>query len=171
MMAQTPMEGLRAASAARGEDLCALVPTLRMAAVGLTLRADETADLVHDVLLQGLILGGNWDRRDLLPQLLSRMRNAFYTRTPLAGWTGPDMHDAPEEAVHAAQVFALPPHEREAAIIVALLGASIDQASGLCGCSRSVLRERLERAQRRLGGLSEVRASPVEDMVEDWLPA
>lgn len=150
-MTDSRMDSLRAVAGSRGEDLYALVPTLRMAALGLTRRADEVEDLVHDALLQGLVLGLHWDRRELLPQLLSRMRNAFYTRTPLAGWTCSEAHDAPDEAADAARIFALPAPEREAVILVTLLGASGERACGLCGCERAVLRARLERAHERLG--------------------
>lgn len=145
------IEELRSAAAARGEELCALVPTLRMAAVGLTRKIGEAEDLVHDVLLQGLILSEQWDVRDLLPNLLSRMRNTFYTRTPLAGWTCPESHDSPEQAAFAAQVYALPAPEREAVILVSLLGASLEQACGLSGCTEVALQSRLDRAHERLG--------------------
>lgn len=170
-MASTQRKDLRAAAAARGEALCALVPTLRMAAVGLTRRADEAEDLVHDILLQGLILGGRWDRRELLPHLLSRMRNTFYTRTPLAGWTCPEAHDAPEDAGLAAQVYALPAPEREAVILVALLGASVEQACGLCGCTQEVLRSRIERGQGRLGASDAAAVSRARNPAPAWMTA
>ncbi len=150
-MMRNDFDSLRATATARGEALCALVPALRMAAVGLTGRADAADDLVHGALLQGILLGERWENTDLLPELLSRMRNAFYTRTRLSGWTGTG-HDEPEGAALAMRILDLPAEERGPLILVRLLGAHPELACGLCGCGEATLSTRLRQAEMQVFG-------------------
>lgn len=148
---QHDFQKLGAAVAARRESLCAMVPALRMAAVGLTRCADAADELVHDTLLQAILLGDRCEEADLLPELLSRMRNAYYTRTRLNGWTGKG-RDEPEGVMLAQRILDLPAEERGPLILVRLLGARPELACGLCGCGEMTLARRLQRAEMRVFG-------------------
>lgn len=157
-MVRNDFEGLGAAVTLRSESLCALVPALRMAAVGLTRRADAADDLVHDALLQGILLGDRWEEADLLPELMSRMRNAYYTRTRLNGWSGTG-RDEPDGVSLAQRILDLPLEERGPLILVRLLGAHPELACGLCGCGEATLARRLHRAEMRVLGWPVLAAS------------
>lgn len=155
-MVRYDFEGL-GTGVSHAEALCALVPALRMAAMALTQRADAADDLVHDVLLQGILLGDRWTEVDPLTELLSRMRNGFHTRTRLNGWDGSG-RDEPEGVMLAQRILDLPVEERGPLILVRLLGARPETACDLCGCGGATLATRLQRAEMRLLGAPAIAA-------------
>jgi RNA polymerase sigma-70 factor (ECF subfamily) len=147
--------------------MVAAIPRLRRFAVSLS-NAQQADDLVQQALLLAcdkiLLFDG---RSDILPWLITILRNEFYSEhrrrrreiEDVDGayaetlTTGPIQIAHAEHAALRAALLKLPKQMREALIAVGYSGLSYEEAAQACDCPVGTVRSRVHRARERLVAL------------------
>jgi RNA polymerase sigma-70 factor (ECF subfamily) len=141
------------------------VPRLRAFAMSLCGRTDQADDLVQETLMKG------WSKLDslqpdtnMMAWLYTILRNEFYSRLRRGrrevddpdGTHAAGLVSYPSQEVNLhfqefrAALFALPPDQREALVLVGASGLSYEEAAALCGCAVGTIKSRVNRGRRRL---------------------
>ncbi|MFO1107128.1 MAG: sigma-70 family RNA polymerase sigma factor [Amaricoccus sp.] len=157
------------ASVTKGE-IVALIPALRAFARSLCRNHADADDLVQETLTKAI---ANLHRftpgTRLKSWLFTIMRNAFCARLakdrrrPPAkvDCDEPDASASPQEwRAHFTDfreaLRRLPPQQREALLLVGMLGESYEDAAAICGCAVGTIKSRVNRARaaliRQMGG-------------------
>ncbi len=152
------------------------VPALRRYARALTRDADRADDLVQDCIERAIRKRRLWSptgplRAWLFKMLLNLYRNELRHRRrrgdqiPLDGLAAEPAIPAPQPGRIAlneiARAIDLLPHEqREALLLVALDGASYQEAAGIIGIPAGTLMSRLGRARAALRNLTGANEEP-----------
>jgi hypothetical protein len=150
---------LAARSPAQAASLCDLVPILRMAALAERC-AGAAEELVWDAILEWLVVAALG--RQAVPSL-ARLRSTMHTARHTGDSVGrrggvPGTPEARLRAL-AAAIHELPAEEREAVILLALLGASPVRGAELVATAPGTLVARQMRGLARLIAASR-RAAP-----------
>jgi RNA polymerase sigma-70 factor (ECF subfamily) len=147
------------------EDLVELIPALRAFARALCRNPAEADDLVQETLTKALANVHRFEPGTRLKSwLFTIMRNSFWNR---AAKLGREVSDSGELAVARrvsqpsqelalevqdvrAAIGRLPRPQREAIVLVGVLGFSHDEAARVCGCAVGTIKSRLSRARSGL---------------------
>jgi RNA polymerase sigma-70 factor (ECF subfamily) len=142
-----------------------LIPALRSFARTLSRDCSEADDLVQETLMKGIANTNRFQPgTNLKAWLFTIMRNTFYTRIKRANREGPGRLDCASSrpAIGASQewwlrsqemaraIDALPDDQRQAIVLIGVLGTSYDDAASICGCAIGTIKSRLSRARNRL---------------------
>jgi RNA polymerase sigma-70 factor (ECF subfamily) len=148
--------------------LLAQIPDLRASAFMLCGSKDQADDLVQDTLLSA------WAHRDDFQQgtnmgawLFTILRNRFRTEyrksrrwvRDVDGQYAERLTSEPEQegwSISADLRYALaqlPPHQREAVILVGAQGLTMEEAAAACGCEVGTIKSRTHRGRARLAEL------------------
>ncbi|WP_163271191.1 sigma-70 family RNA polymerase sigma factor [Chelativorans alearense] len=146
-------------------EIVALIPALRAFARTFCRDRYDADDLVQETLAKGLANIHQFQPGTSMKSwLFTIMRNTFCTRArimrrelpstedcasmrpatdPTQGWSvrGSEVREA---------VQRLPAQQRQVLVLVALLGASYEEAAEICGCAMGTVKSRLNRARLRL---------------------
>lgn len=150
-------------------DLVAVLPQLRVHALGLTRHRANADDLVHDTVCNAINAqasftpGSNfqaWAHRILRNRFISNLRKV---RDTVAIDDLPPERlraEPPHEHLLALKELAgalkrLPVEQREALIMVALQGMSYDELAGITDCAVGTAKSRVFRARRQLEAMLE----------------
>ena len=143
-------------------DVVALIPALRAFAWSLCRDTTQADDLVQDTLVKAL---SNLDKftpgTRLRAWLFTIMRNTFYSRIRTQGreTTGVEDCVSNDLSVPATQewnvrggelmaiVRTLPPHYRDALILVVMMGETYGATAEICGCTIGTVKSRVNRAR------------------------
>ena len=177
------VEGL-AASDKRGstsksrmkDALVAMIPKLRAFAFSLCGNHERADDLVQDTLLKAWShLGSFQEGTDLQAWLFTILRNSFYSdmrkrRREVEdsdGKRAENLSVAPAQHGHLDMqdlrkaLDLLPPHQREALVLVGAAGMSYDEAAEIARCAVGTIKSRVNRARVTLAkalGVDDARA-------------
>jgi RNA polymerase sigma factor (sigma-70 family) len=143
-----------------------LIPALRAFSRTLCRPGLDADDLVQETLVRAL---ANLDQytpgTKLKSWLFTIMHNIFYTSIKRYKRESPDAADdvasgmgrlcatPPSQEWHAVSqdvhlaIVSLPPSQREALVLVAILGTSYDDAARICKCEIGTIKSRLNRAR------------------------
>ena len=147
--------------------IVAAIPRLRRFAVSLS-SAQQADDLVQETLLLACDKIRLFDgRSDILPWLITILRNQFYDERrrrrkeveDVDGayaetlTTGPSQIAYVEHADLQAALLKLPKEMREALIAVGYSGLSYQEAAQACDCPVGTIRSRVHRAREYLSAL------------------
>lgn len=145
--------------------LVGLIPALRAFARTFQKEPDKADDLVQETLTKAI---ANIDKYEsgtrMKSWLFTIMRNTFYTQYKLQTRESPGAADdvSSRLTVEASQEWTsrsrelrsalerLPMHQREAIVLIGVLGVSYDEASDICGCAIGTIKSRLNRARASL---------------------
>jgi len=148
-----------------GEDLVAIIPTLRRFARGLCKDAATAEDLAQEAVLRGWAARASFTPgTDLRAWVFVILRNRFYTAIRREKWTAnwdPAVAErvlvsapAQENALLVDDVAkamqALPAGQREALMLVGAGGLSYEEAAAHCGCALGTVKSRLARGRMAL---------------------
>jgi RNA polymerase sigma-70 factor, ECF subfamily len=149
------------------DEMVAAIPHLRQLAVSLS-GAQQADDLVQQTLLLACDTVRSFDARsEVLPWLVTILRNEFYSEhckrrreiVHVDGAYAETPTTAPMQIAHAehaalrASVLKLPKQMREALIAVGYSGLSYEEAAQACECPVGTIRSRVHRGRERLGAL------------------
>jgi RNA polymerase sigma factor (sigma-70 family) len=145
-------------------DLVALVPHMRAFSQMLCRRADMADDLVQDTLVKAWAARGNFQTgTNLKAWLFTILRHEFYSGLrrswrqtqwdPEKGDAIPapaDQHWSAELSDTAHALHNLPPHQRDALILVSAGGVSYEEAAKICGTAVGTMKSRVARGRLAL---------------------
>jgi RNA polymerase sigma-70 factor, ECF subfamily len=159
-----------------------LIPHLRAFAISLCRDPERADDLVQEAILRGLTRLDQFEAgTNLQAWLFTILRNLYYTglRRRRREVEDPDGLFAGSLAVAPAQHGALdlgdlghalgelPPHQREAILLIGAEGLSYEEAARICGTNVGTIKSRVNRARTRLAEL--LRLDGQDDLAEDPL--
>ncbi len=144
--------------------LAALQP-LRAFAISLTRNGEQAEDLVQETVVKAISKLHRFEiGTDLQAWLFTILRNTYYSQMRLRGREIEDadgqqaarMISVPEQMGHL--VFAdlrhallqLPPHHREALLLVGAQGYSYEETARICGVAVGTIKSRVNRARQQL---------------------
>ena len=147
------------------EDVLEQIPALRAYSRALCRNHAEAEDLVQETLLRAIEHADSFTSgTNLRAWLFTIMRNRFYTNCRKAARerTGSDDCVSAQPRVQATQEWHMqflemcaalrdiPPHYREAIILVGALGESYIAAAAILGCDIGTIKSRVNRARNML---------------------
>lgn len=159
--------GTRPASG-MSDNILDYLPALRIFARGLCRGTQDPDDLVQETLLRAIEYADSYrPGTNLRAWLFTIMRSRFYNNCRRAGreMTGQidcvsalpksqptqEWHLRHKEILHA--IDQLPPHYREALILISVLGESYGNAAAILHCDVGTIKSRVSRARRILRNL------------------
>jgi len=146
------------------DSMVAAIPRLRRFAVALA-NAQQADDLVQETLLLACDKIRLFDgRSEMLPWLITILRNQFYSERrrrrreveDVDGTYAETLTTGPTQIAHAehadlqAALLKLPKQMREALLAVGYSGLSYQEAAQACGCPVGTIRSRVHRAREYL---------------------
>jgi len=150
-------------------NLVDLVPALRAFARSLCGSIDEADNLVRETLIKGIADLDGLDGSRVKPWIFATMRRASLARLegaapqprgpasclsePFATDTQEQMETGPRIA-RAIDLLADP--ERQAIVLVCMLGLSYEDAADICDCDTATIKGRIQNARTRMAVLSGV---------------
>lgn len=152
-------------SAAPQAEIVALIPALRAFARTFYREAGDADDLVQETLMRALASVHQFRLGSSMKSwLFTIMRNTFYTKIKIETREAPGaaecasgrlaLDPAQEWSVRGGEVARaiqrLPTQQREAVMLIGVLGVSYEEAAGICGCAMGTIKSRLNRARFRL---------------------
>ena len=144
------------------------IPRLRTIALALCRNADSADDLVQETLLRGCSSIESFQPgTNMNAWLATILRNQFYSDfrrrryrafEPLQAVADdlavpPAQHQAIEMAELKDALSRLGLREREAVVLVLLVGHSYQEAGEICGCPTGSIKSRVNRARKKLAEL------------------
>ena len=151
---------------AKTEDLIVdLIPALRAFARSFYRNPTDADDLVQDTLTKAL---ANVDQftpgTQLKSWLFTIMRNAFHTKIKIYNREAPGDDDCVSAMPHRepgqewrlalreveTAIHRLPPDQREALVLIGVLGTSYVDAATICECAVGTIKSRLNRARHNV---------------------
>ena len=166
------------AEADLADELVALIPGLRLYARNLLRGGSEVDDLVQETLVKALAnLDGFRQGTNLRAWLFTIMRNSFLTRIARSAREPVGEEDCVSGKVitlprHDAQIMGnqvmaaidrLPPHYREALILVFLTGESYQEVARICGCALGTVKSRINWARHMI--MEDLGATQLADLI------
>lgn len=156
---------VQARSSGEHSELVSLLPALRAFARTFHRHPSDADDLVQETLTKAIRHADKFTPgTNMKSWLFTIMRNECYSaartmKRRIAGAPLPievtitGTHSQ-EWAVRASEmakaIDALPPTQREAIVLVGMLGFSYDEAADICGCAIGTIKSRLNRARAHL---------------------
>ena len=156
-----------------------MIPALRAFARTFCRDPSDADDHVQETLTKGI---ANIDKFEpgtrMKSWLFTIMRNTFYTRVKAYMREAPGLVDCASSRptaeatqewtvrgheVHEA-INRLPEHQREALVLIGVLGVSYEEAAEICDCAIGTIKSRLNRARATL--LEELGENSPEALVE-----
>lgn len=149
----------------RENELVAVIPALRAFARTFYRHPSDADDLVQETLTRGIANIHQFrPGTSMKSWLFTIMRNAFYTRVRIARREAPGDVDCAsvEPAMAQTQEWSargrevaeaiqrLPEPQREAVVLVGMLGVSYEEAARICDCAIGTIKSRLNRGRLRL---------------------
>lgn len=146
-------------------ELVELIPALRAFARTFYSDPSQADDLVQDTLTRALASIHQYQPGTRMKSwLFTIMRNTFYTRirietreapgkadcASLRPATDPTQEWSTRGREIARAIQRLPEQQREVIVLIGVLGASYEEAAGICGCAVGTIKSRLNRARLRL---------------------
>jgi RNA polymerase sigma-70 factor, ECF subfamily len=148
------------------EAMMAAIPSLNRFAISLCRDVNFANDLVQETLLRALISLESFEPgTNMSAWLFTILRNQFYSEyrkrrfevEDIDGFYAGQLASLPEQMGcldidELLRVFKwLPVKQRDAIVLVGVLGFSYMDAALICGCSIGTIKSRLSRARRLLG--------------------
>jgi RNA polymerase sigma-70 factor, ECF subfamily len=148
--------------------MLAAVPNLRAFAISLCGNVDHADDLVQETLLRAMAnIDSFQPGTNMSAWLFTILRNLFRSeyrkrRREVEDTDGtcadslkshPEQHSRLEFDEFRAALTKLPPHQREALILVGASGFSCEEAAAICDCAVGTVKSRVHRARIRLSKL------------------
>ncbi len=150
------------------DELLAAIPSLRAYGYSLTADWDRTDDLVQDTVTRAWAHMDRFERgSNLNAWLFTILRNQFYTihrkrrrevEDPDGAYAG-RLRTHPEQLSHLdledfrRALAQLPPHHREALILVGAEGLPYHEVAAICGVPLGTIKSRVNRARESLSSL------------------
>jgi RNA polymerase sigma-70 factor (ECF subfamily) len=147
-------------------DLIAFMPNLRAFALSLCGQHERADDLVQETLLKAWShLDSFQEGTNLRAWLFTILRNAFYSEMRKRRREVEDAGDKMAESLSVAPaqqghvdmqdlrtaLDLLPPHQREAIVLVGAAGMSYEEAAEIAKCAVGTMKSRVNRARVKLG--------------------
>lgn len=188
LSAQTPRSAQSCRSSppspAEAKDLVDLLPVLRAFARSLCGSLDQADDLVRETLFRGLADIQTLQESRMKPWVFAIMRRIHLARLEAAAWRHESSSsclseifstDAREGTLCGREIARamdrLPAPERQAAVLVCMIGLSHEDAADVCDCDAATINVRVHDARKRLSAVLANRAGvksdkPMADKVE-----
>jgi RNA polymerase sigma-70 factor (ECF subfamily) len=147
-------------------DLIAMMPNLRAFAFSLCGQHERADDLVQETLLKAWgHLDGYQEGTNLRAWLFTILRNTFFSEMrkrrreveDAGGKKAESLSVAPAQQGHVDMqdlrkaLDLLPPHQREAVVLVGAAGMSYEEAAEVANCAVGTMKSRVNRARVKLG--------------------
>jgi len=147
-------------------DLIAMIPRLRAFAFSLCGEHERADDLVQETLLKAWShLDSYQEGTNLLGWLFKILRNSFLSEMrkrrrevqDAGGKKAESLSVAPAQQGHVDMqdlrkvLDLLPPHQREAIVLVGAAGMSYEEAAEIAKCAIGTMKSRVNRARMKLG--------------------
>jgi RNA polymerase sigma-70 factor (ECF subfamily) len=147
-------------------DLIALMPKLRAFAFSLCGQHERADDLVQETLLKAWShLDSFQEGTNLRAWLFTILRNCFFSEMrkrrreveDAGGKKAESLSVAPAQQGHVDMqdlrkaLDLLPPHQREAVVLVGAAGMSYEEAAEIAKCAVGTMKSRVNRARAKLG--------------------
>jgi RNA polymerase sigma-70 factor (ECF subfamily) len=147
------------------DDLVALMPNLRAFAFSLCGHSERADDLVQDTLLKAWShLDSFQEGTNLRAWLFTILRNSFFSDMrkrkreveDADGKKAESLSVAPAQPGHLdlqdmrKALDLLPPHQREAVVLVGAAGMSYEEAAEIAKCAVGTIKSRVNRAREKL---------------------
>lgn len=146
-------------------DIVQMIPALRAFARSLCRNINDADDLVQETLLKSMTHLDQFEPGTNLKAWLFRiLRNTYFTSRHRRARELPTLPEqlADRSTVEPTQDWVcesndvlkalrkLPPHQREAIVMVTISGVKYEDAANICGCSIGTIKSRISRARANL---------------------